>query len=549
MKLRMQPIQAVAAVCAAVLSLSAVNALAQSEGPFQQVIVNWRKPLPQNGQVVATARALAETQARYGITMTPMRTIATGAQVIRLDKTLNRNELNDLIATLQSNPEVAYAEPDRWMRPLFTPNDPQYAQQWHYFEAAGGLNLPQAWDITTGTNVRVAVIDTGFRPHADLAGNLVGGYDFISDPVIAQDGNGRDSNAIDNGDFAPGLSNSSWHGTHVSGTIAALTNNGTGVAGVAFGAKVVPVRALGRGGGFASDIADAIIWASGGTVAGVPTNPNPARVINLSLGTDGVCDNTAQNAINSARARGTVVVVAAGNSNTDVANAIPGNCPGVVAVAAVGRNGGKASYSNFGALVDVAAPGGDLGTGQANGVLSTLNAGATLPGADSFAFYQGTSMATPHVAGVVALMLSVNNSLTPDLVESILRTTTRAFPAACSQCGTGIVNALAAVTAAAGTVLQRTGISLTTNQQQMFRVVVPTGVSRITFATSGPNGDTDMYVRFNAVPTTTTFNCKSDGPTSNEACGFSISVPAGTYNILLNGFAAATDVTLIVTYQ
>jgi serine protease len=300
------------------------------------------------------------------------------------------------------------------------------------------------------------VIDTGFRPHADLAANLVGGFDMISDPFVANDGGGRDSNAIDPGDFNTAgqcgtgsrAANSSWHGTHVSGTVAAVTNNGSGVAGVAFGAKVVPIRALGRCGGLLSDIADAIIWGSGGTVAGVPANANPARVLNLSLGGGGRCSATMQAAVNSARSRNTTVVVAAGNSNANASNSTPANCSGVVTVAAVGRNGGKASYSNFGTIVDVAAPGGDFRGSSANGVLSTLNNGATTPGADAFAFYQGTSMATPHVAGTVALMLSRNPSLTPTTVEQKLRATARAFPATCNQCGTGIVNARAAVVSA-----------------------------------------------------------------------------------------------------
>jgi serine protease len=220
------------------------------------------------------------------------------------------------------------------------------------------------------------------------------------------------------------------------------------VAGVAFGAKVVPIRALGRCGGLLSDIADAIIWGSGGTVAGVPANTNPARVLNLSLGGGGRCSATMQAAVNSARSRNTTVVVAAGNSNANASNSTPANCSGVVTVAAVGRNGGKASYSNFGTIVDVAAPGGDFRGSSANGVLSTLNSGATTPGADAFAFYQGTSMATPHVAGTVALMLSRNPALTPTTVEQKLRATARAFPATCNQCGTGIVNARAAVVSA-----------------------------------------------------------------------------------------------------
>jgi serine protease len=204
---------------------------------------------------------------------------------------------------------------------------------------------------------------------------------------------------------------------------------------------------LGKCGGFTSDIADAIVWTSGGTVAGVPANANPAKVLSISLGGGGACDSTTQNAINSARSRGANVVVAAGNSNANSANFTPANCSGVVTVAAVGRNGGKASYSNFGATVEVAAPG---GSGGANSVLSTLNAGSTSPGADSYALYNGTSMATPHVSGVVALMLSVKPTLTPDQVTSILQSTARAFPATCSQCGSGIVNANAAVDAAIG---------------------------------------------------------------------------------------------------
>jgi serine protease len=300
----------------------------------------------------------------------------------------------------------------------------------------------------------VAVIDTGYRPHADLSGQILQGYDFITNATMANDGGGRDSDASDPGDWTlagqcgagvPAANeNSSWHGTHVAGTIAARANNGIGVAGIAYNAKIVPARVLGRCGGYTSDIADAIVWASGGTVSGVPANANKARVLNLSLGGTGSCDTTTQNAINSARSRGAVVVVAAGNSNTSATTSTPANCAGVIAVAATNRSGGKASYSNYGSNVTIAAPGGDTGAG----ILSTLNAGTTTPGADNYAFYAGTSMATPHVAGVVALMLSVNPNLTPDDVAAKLKSTARAFPAACSGCGAGIVNAAAAVNAA-----------------------------------------------------------------------------------------------------
>ncbi len=162
-----------------------------------------------------------------------------------------------------------------------------------------------------------------------------------------------------------------------------------------------------------------------------------------------MCRTTMQNAINTARARGTVVVVAAGNENRNAQNASPANCSGVVTVAATTRSGGRAPYSNFGAIVDVAAPGGSMNVNAGDGIASTLNSGTTTPAADSYAYYQGTSMATPHVAGVAALMLSVNPSLTPTQIENSLRNTARAFPATCNQCGTGIVNARAAVAAAA----------------------------------------------------------------------------------------------------
>jgi serine protease len=361
-----------------------------------------------------------------------------------------------------------------------------------------------------------------------IPANIVGGYDFINDTAVSVDGNGRDSDAQDPGDWytnsacgaGPSQSNSSWHGTHVSGTIAAVTNNGNGVAGVAFNAKVLPVRGLGKCGGYTSDIADGIVWASGGSVPGVPANTNVAKVINMSLGGGGACDTTTQNAINSARSRGTVVVVAAGNESQNAANVSPASCSGVITVAAVARNGGRASYSNFGSLVAVAAPGG--GTGGS--VLSTLNSGARTPGADSYAGYQGTSMATPHVAGVVALMLSKNPSLTPDQVKTILQQTARPFPASCSQCGSGIIDASAAVDAAGGgtppppppgggtvaevepnstlSTAQAIGTSGTTvngtmassSDMDLFKVTLPAGATLTATLTPNGSSDYDLYL-------------------------------------------------------
>jgi len=469
-------------------------------------------PVVMKGKMAGVARAVSPLSVtrkamveragqQFGMMVRESHTIATGARIFKLDRKVSLTDAAKLAADLKErDPSVEYAEPDRLMHPMFTPNDSMYSQQWDFFEATGGMNVPAAWDKSTGAGIRVAVIDTGYRPHADLSGQILAGYDFISDATIGNDGNGRDSDASDPGDWTAAgecgsgqpASNSSWHGTHVAGTIAAVTNNGSGVAGIAYGAKIVPVRVLGKCGGYTSDIADGIIWASGGTVSGVPNIAARAQVINMSLGGGGACDTTTQNAINSARSRGTVVVVAAGNESQNASNSSPANCSGVITVAATNRSGGRASYSNYGTIVDVAAPGGDSGAA----ILSTLNAGTKSPGADSYAGYMGTSMATPHVAAVAALMLSKNPNLTPDEVESRLKSSTRAFPASCSGCGTGIVNASAAVDAAAGTGGGTTGptVSETESNNTLATANSVTTTGTTVNGTMSSSSDTDYFV-------------------------------------------------------
>ncbi len=525
-------------MCAAI-SLALVAATAgAAEQKFivetDRIIVKYKDAVPDGKDAAKAAKfALkADRKAKldragqeFGMLVSESHAISTGARVFKLNGRKHLDEVKKLAAEMMArDPDIEYAEPDRIMTHMATANDPYYAQQWHYTDTVGGLRLPTAWDKSTGTGVVVAVIDTGYRPHADLSGQILQGYDFISTAAIGNDGNGRDSDASDPGDWVAAgecgtgspASGSSWHGTHVAGTIAARTNNSLGVAGVAYNAKIVPARVLGKCGGYTSDIADAITWTSGGTVTGVPANANKAKVLNLSLGGTGACDATTQSAINGARSRGAVVVVAAGNDNMNVSNASPANCSGVIAVAATGKTGGRASYSNYGTLVDVAAPGGD----GSYSVISTLNSGTSSPGSDNYAGYQGTSMATPHVAGTAALMFAAKSTLTPDQVESMLKSTARAFPATCSGCGTGIVDATAAVNAALGTtppptttvnetesnntlatanLVSTTGTTVngtmsSSTDTDYFRVDLPAGKTLSATMTPNSSSDYDLYI-------------------------------------------------------
>ncbi len=398
-----------------------------------------------------------------GLSLSIERELATGGVLIRAENATGVRAASGAIdaervmVELAKNPSVSKVEPNKRVHAFFVPNDTRYSEQWDMFNAVGGMNVQSAWDVATGSGVVVAVIDTGITPHSDLAGQTVAGYDFISASATARDGNGRDSNPNDEGDWfatnecgVPYSSGSSWHGTHVAGTVAAIANNNKGVAGVAFNAKVQPVRVLGKCGGSIADIADAIIWSSGGTVSGVPANATPAKVINLSLGGQGACSSTEQSAINSARSRGTVLAIAAGNDNANVSGFDPGNCSGVISIAATTKAGSRASYSNYGALIDVSAPGGD-GAGGAGDILSTLNSGTSTQSTESYAFYAGTSMAAPHVAGLAALMLSKNPALTPDQIETLIKNNAKALPGSCSGgCGTGIIDAAKTLTAVGG---------------------------------------------------------------------------------------------------
>ncbi len=365
---------------------------------------------------------------------------------------------------LNARADVLYAQPNYMSYKLQTntPNDANYNLQWHY----PAINLPEAWNITTGSpNVLVGVIDTGMmfdstnasNTHPDFVGKVAGGYDFISDPSIAGDGDGRDSNGFD--------AINDNHGSHVGGTIAAATNNNTGVAGVGWNTQLLNVRVLGNGGGTTVDINEGSLWAAGIAVNGVPNNPTPAQVLNLSLGGEGVCSPFEQDTFDRIRQQGTIVVVAAGNENENANAKSPASCVGVITVGATGPTGERAVYSNFGTRIDVMAPGGNGGgqdvnnDGTPDGVLSTVR---NNDGSFGYDWYDGTSMASPHVAGVVALMVAQKPGLTPDEALSVLRSTARPLSAqACngtnrtdlnaSDCGAGLIDAFAALQALGAT--------------------------------------------------------------------------------------------------
>ncbi|VAW56693.1 hypothetical protein MNBD_GAMMA07-627 [hydrothermal vent metagenome] len=548
------------------------NSTFTSSDTTNRIIIKYKNNSALNSSNTLPAAAVSNASANTGLTLQHIRRTYSGAHIMQMHQHLHISQLGSILNSLNADPDIEYAEPDLLLKPLLTPNDPRYNEQWGYYESTAGINLPPAWDITQGSGAVVAVIDTGYLPHSDLTANILPGYDMISDANIAQDGNGRDSDATDMGDWAPAgacgnnssPSNSSWHGTHVAGTIAALGNNSIGVTGAAYQAKILPVRALGRCGGFVSDISDGIIWAAGGSVPGAPTNPNPANVINLSLGGNGNCGITQQNAINTARNLGATIVVAAGNANTNAANSNPANCNGVIAVAAVDRSGRKASYSNFGNVVDLAAPGG----GSGNGILSTLNNGTRAVGSDTYRFYQGTSMASPHVAGAAALLYSLNSAITPAQVEQILTSTAKPFPATCNQCGSGIVDAFAAISTINGTPspgpapapaptpgsgntlvngVASTGLSGTGQSESRHTIVVPTGASDLQFNIVSGTGDADLYVKFGSAPTLRNYDCRPYRNGNFETCNIA-NVQAGTYHVMLIGFSSYNAVSLTASF-
>ncbi|MFM1786019.1 MAG: hypothetical protein RLZZ108_1043 [Actinomycetota bacterium] len=350
------------------------------------------------------------------------------------------------------------------------PTDPYFYQQWYLF-GKYGINAPGAWaqlpDYTT-QDVVVAVLDSGVTSHPDLDSQMVPGYDFVSADMVPNDGDGWDADGSDPGSFTSDPSSTSaWHGTHVAGLIGAAHNT-TGIAGAAPGVKLQSVRALGATGGKQSDLFAAIVWASGGAIVGVPTNPTPAKVINISMGTSSPssCGVLVQSAVTDTIAKGVTIITSAGNGDAEnqpmpAFDSYPGNCLGTINVGATASNGDASYYSNYGLGVDISAPGGDdrvtVGTTvEASGsILSTYNTGSRLPGEASYAFDEGTSMAAPLVSSTVAMMYFKNPNLTVLQVWTYLKASAKPFApgTTCAltarseiqRCGVGIVDASAAL--------------------------------------------------------------------------------------------------------
>ncbi len=419
------------------------------------------------------AHALSATT---GQSLRHVRTLESRVDVVALPSSVSNAEARKLANQIQANPNVEYAEPDYKMFPaVTTPSDQGYSPgidfdpadpgvslvlQWYLSDPTAGIKAPLAWDITTGSaSTVVAIIDTGVLQHADLTGRIVDGYDFIgADPNgafdTANDGDGRDADARDPGTWITaqeagtgnfsncGPTISDWHGTHVAGIIAANPNTDQ-IAGINWAAKILPVRVLGKCGGYTSDIIDGMRWSVGMAIEHVPTNLNPARILNLSLGIPSdtnppSCTRAMQSAINDVLARGATVVVAAGNGDEngrpqDSSHSLPANCSGVISAAATLKDGQFAtSYSNFGPLVTLSAPGGlvtrvssDFGQ---NGILSLNDRGNQEPKNDSdgaTGSLHGTSFSSAIVSGVALLMLAANPNLTPPQIKAILQSTAR----------------------------------------------------------------------------------------------------------------------------
>ena len=489
------PVSSLAALCAVVAVALVVPAHAQGvANPGDARVIVKFKPessvlkLGAAGVAAPKARAEALTK-RLGVPLRSGIALSERAQVVFASGMTS----SDLAQRLSSQGDIEYAVPDERRRAMDVPDDPLYPDwlggnwpavgQWYLRAPSGAvqssINVEPAWAITNGSpSIVVADLDTGVRfEHPDLltvgsGGNLLPGYDMISFSN-SNDGSGRDADASDPGDWITAqeandpngayyqcteqdpstgqyvADDSSWHGTQTAGLIAAITNNAAGMASVGRTVHVLPVRVLGKCGGFDSDIIAGMRWAAGLNVPGAPVNTTRANVINMSLGGGRSCPQSYQDAVDEIVGGGTIIVVSAGN-DAGHAVAAPADCRGVLAVAALRHVGTKVGFSNIGPEVAIAAPGGNCvntapGTPCLYPILTTSNSGTTGPQdsiyTDSFNISVGTSFSAPLVSGTVALMLSAQPSLAPAEVKALLQATARPFPTTGADVSSGPVNA------------------------------------------------------------------------------------------------------------
>ncbi|HEX5356663.1 MAG TPA: S8 family peptidase [Aquabacterium sp.] len=429
----------------------------------------------------SSSHPMARLGARRGLTVADGRALGNQMHVA----TAQGLSSQALAASLSKDSDVLYAVPDRLRKPMSfsgAPTDPLFAAsggnpyvlegQWYLrqnnvtFKSA--TNAASAWSSATGNGVTVAVLDSGVRfDHPDLTTKLESGYNMISYASVSQVNGGRSADASDLGDWVDATdvnnvnaelhgntgcteqASSSWHGTKVAGIIGAETNNGVGMASMAPDVRLVPVRVLGKCGGWDSDILAGMRWAAGLSVPNVPANSHPAKVLNMSLGAPDACPQTYKDVVAELTALNVVVVVSAGNDN-GLAVSSPASCPGVIAVTGLRHTGTKVAFSSVGPEVSISAPGGNcvnVGVGQTclYPILTTSNTGVTVPIADgaggstysdsiSHPSY-GTSFSAPQVSGAVALMLEARPTLTPAAVRSLLMASARTFPTSGSSPG------------------------------------------------------------------------------------------------------------------
>lgn len=424
------------------MKMTAANAM-KDDAMTDRFIVKYKTDSAEGKQASAVDMKLARLSAALPSKAHHFRRMGIGADVVTTERKLNASDAKAFMRGIASDPNVEYVEPDSIMTAQLAPNDLLYAQQWHLHSNLAptttpndpGIRAPGAWDMATGAGQVIAVVDTGVTAHSDLNANLLNGYDFVA--------SNRGGNGFNPGIIDEGCSTASWHGTHVAGVAAALTNNSVGVAGVAPNARILPVRVLNAcGTGSTSDAADGIMWAAGGQIPGVPVNATPAKVINVSFGSWIPCQQTLQSAIDYATSRGAVVVVAAGNWGAEVASTEPGSCRNVVTVGGTDRTGANWGWSDTGRGIDIAAP--------AAGVWSTWNNGTTKPGGDDYDQMDGTSAAAPQVSGVLALVNSVaQKALSVAELRALLQQNVQPFlKTPTAPIGPGIVDAAKTVAAA-----------------------------------------------------------------------------------------------------